>query len=270
MAQNEDEYELCAPEFEFFGPAISRRTRQVRIVAMVSLAAHRSSSIGFVGRRFCCNQGRPFVGILLAHRRLLSSNLRIQNQMCGPTKPYSWSRRPTSFLHCFLPCGGVDFGKFRAYRKHRSQKIASLLTSAVKRSWSEQATDSGGTSCEPQVKKRRKPRKVLAYRTENGDLEHIKPTESAWYLLYVIGPDLEDPKFHSTFRDRFRLPYHCYRQLVDEAKERDWFPRWSGIDCCGSPATPLDLLVLGSLRYLGRGWTFDDLVETTAVSFDCP
>lgn len=29
---------------------------------------------------------------------------------------------------------------------------------------------------------------------------------------------------------------------------------------------PLDLLVLGSLRYLGRGWTFDDLEESTGIS----
>ena len=29
---------------------------------------------------------------------------------------------------------------------------------------------------------------------------------------------------------------------------------------------PLELLVLGSLRYLGRGWTFDDLEEATGIS----
>ena len=28
----------------------------------------------------------------------------------------------------------------------------------------------------------------------------------------------------------------------------------------------LGLLLLGSLRYLGRGWTFDDLEETTGIS----
>ena len=29
---------------------------------------------------------------------------------------------------------------------------------------------------------------------------------------------------------------------------------------------PLELLVLGSLHYLGRGWTFDDLDEATGIS----
>jgi hypothetical protein len=31
-------------------------------------------------------------------------------------------------------------------------------------------------------------------------------------------------------------------------------------------ASPIELLVLGSLRYLGRGWTFDDVEENTAIS----
>jgi hypothetical protein len=30
----------------------------------------------------------------------------------------------------------------------------------------------------------------------------------------------------------------------------------------------LELLLLGSLQYLGRGWTFDDLEETTAISLE--
>ncbi len=30
----------------------------------------------------------------------------------------------------------------------------------------------------------------------------------------------------------------------------------------------MELLLLGSLRYLGRGWTFDDLEEATAISFE--
>jgi hypothetical protein len=31
---------------------------------------------------------------------------------------------------------------------------------------------------------------------------------------------------------------------------------------------PLELLLLGSLRYVGRGWTFDDIEEATKVSCD--
>ena len=31
-------------------------------------------------------------------------------------------------------------------------------------------------------------------------------------------------------------------------------------------SSPIELLVLGSLRYLGRRWTFDDIEEQTAIS----
>ncbi len=31
-------------------------------------------------------------------------------------------------------------------------------------------------------------------------------------------------------------------------------------------SSPIELLVLGVLRYLGRGWTFDDICESTCIS----
>jgi hypothetical protein len=34
----------------------------------------------------------------------------------------------------------------------------------------------------------------------------------------------------------------------------------------GLAASPMELLLLGSLRYLGRGWSFDDLEESTSIS----
>mmetsp|Transcript_22844 Transcript_22844/g.49849 ORF Transcript_22844/g.49849 Transcript_22844/m.49849 type:complete len:89 (+) Transcript_22844:2536-2802(+) len=40
-------------------------------------------------------------------------------------------------------------------------------------------------------------------------------------------------------------------------------------ECVGKESTPLELLMLGSLRYIGHGWTFDDLEESTDNSFIC-
>ena len=55
------------------------------------------------------------------------------------------------------------------------------------------------------------------------------------------------------------MPYDSYLQLVEDARENDWFPRWTGKDCTGKESSPLELLILGALRYLGRGFTFDDI-----------
>ena len=40
------------------------------------------------------------------------------------------------------------------------------------------------------------------------------------------------------------------------------------IGCQNKKYSPIELLVLGALRYLGRGWTFYDLEESTAVSLE--
>lgn len=52
------------------------------------------------------------------------------------------------------------------------------------------------------------------------------------------------------------------------AEEDALFRRWreGAVDAIGQPAAPLALLILCVLRYLGRGWTLDDLSENTGIS----
>jgi hypothetical protein len=119
---------------------------------------------------------------------------------------------------------------------------------------------------EPPVKKKRRAKCVMARRTDSGELERIKSTESFWYSYYIQNPLQEDNKFLTKFRGRFPLPYSQFEELVADCRTSDLFKRWQGCDALGRPSTPMELLVLGSLRYLGRGWTFDDIEESTAVS----
>jgi len=90
------------------------------------------------------------------------------------------------------------------------------------------------------------------------------PQDSMWWKLYVEHPDLQSTKFNRNFRRRFRLPYSEFVQLVKDAKDGAWFPRWMKKNC----KAPLELLILSALRYLGRGWTFDDLEENTMISVE--
>ena len=57
-------------------------------------------------------------------------------------------------------------------------------------------------------------------------------------------------------------------EIVGWVTESNLFIRWKNSDCVGLSPSPLSLLVLGTLRYLGRGWTFDDLSESTGISED--
>ncbi|KAG7354898.1 hypothetical protein IV203_004254 [Nitzschia inconspicua] len=73
--------------------------------------------------------------------------------------------------------------------------------------------------------------------------------------------------FHSKFRRRFRLPSDQYRELVEmctadsmKGGGTSLFKRWrpgKKAALTGKPAAPLELLVLTTLRYLGRDYTSD-------------
>ncbi|MGK3733523.1 MAG: hypothetical protein ACI8RD_002724 [Bacillariaceae sp.] len=71
-----------------------------------------------------------------------------------------------------------------------------------------------------------------------------------------------------TFRKRFQLPHKQFLGLLAEIELAEHFTRWAkgSKDCYNEPASPLSLLLLGALRYLGRGWTFDDIEEATAIN----
>ena len=117
----------------------------------------------------------------------------------------------------------------------------------------------------PTKKKRRKKSPILARKTEDGELEEILPTESLWYIIYISNPNTTCKRFQQKFRRRFRMPYSSFLGLVANAKSGNWFPSWMGASCSNRLSSPLGLMILGSLRYLGRGWTFDDCEEATAV-----
>jgi len=121
----------------------------------------------------------------------------------------------------------------------------------------------------PTAKKKRTPRGVLAWKgTEDGPLEIILPEDSLWYKAYVSNFLMLEPEssMAKKFRERFRLPYPNFLQLVVSVSESELFDRWCGHNSNNKQASSIELLVLGSLRYLGRGWTFDNIEENTAIS----
>lgn len=91
--------------------------------------------------------------------------------------------------------------------------------------------------------------------------------ESEWYRRYVSQVGWFKNKRHfDQFRRRFRMPYNEFKGLVKLARDQNWFPTYERMNACRQPGIPLDLFILGALRYLGRGWTFDDIAEATGVS----
>ena len=64
------------------------------------------------------------------------------------------------------------------------------------------------------------------------------------------------------------MSYKSFLRHVHEVQQCNLFKQWSvgSRDALGNASTPLQILVLGALRYLGRAITFDELEEHTGVS----
>lgn len=113
---------------------------------------------------------------------------------------------------------------------------------------------------EPKLKKRR----------DNEGYDPSNARHSNWYKCYVgekhvlcLNPS---KKRGRKFRRRFRMTMTSFLGFIKIIREENWFPECEKRNALGQIGIPLELLVLGSLRYLGRGWTFDDLEEATGIS----
>ena len=66
------------------------------------------------------------------------------------------------------------------------------------------------------------------------------------------------------------MPYSTFLDLVTECKKSSHLKRWGGSNTVhyhnGPTIIPMELLVLGTIRCLGRGWTMDVMQENTAIS----
>lgn len=94
------------------------------------------------------------------------------------------------------------------------------------------------------------------------------PYTTTWFQNYVAegGGSFSDVghRDHALFRDRFRVPYSKFEEMVDECRSYGWWKERP--DAVGNPGSPIELLMLGVLRILGRGWVFDDIYEATRIS----
>jgi DDE superfamily endonuclease len=174
--------------------------------------------------------------------------------------------RPSSLLACVGRDGRtVDGARYRDYIARRCELNELLLKVSLQ-------TMNQGEKVKKQPKKPRTRRSCKAltpyYFNAKGEKILLRPRQTYWYMMYVMNPALDNVKFIQKFRRRFRMSYSAYAGLVERVMEDELFQRWHPTkrNRNGNVASPIELLLLGALRYLGRGLTFDDLEEYTAIS----
>mmetsp|Transcript_15157 Transcript_15157/g.21613 ORF Transcript_15157/g.21613 Transcript_15157/m.21613 type:complete len:311 (+) Transcript_15157:55-987(+) len=171
---------------------------------------------------------------------------------------------PQSILECFDDVGNIDHERVLQYHKYLRDK--------GKRKLREMQDAAVHSPSSPKPKAKRAPRGVMQYYDADSDeVLTLHWSTSAWYICYVSQPAIGGTNFSKKFRNKFRLPFDLFGELVEKVQHNeDSFP--TRFRANGGPnrkhhpeVTPIALLVLGALRVLGRGTIFDSLTETTYV-----
>ena len=177
---------------------------------------------------------------------------------------------PRSILDCVDEDGEVDMEMVLFVQRSQMQQMdeldewAALLAEEEEAEAKESAaeTKSFATS---RSKRSVKKHNTLLYRDTDGTVKPLTWDKSLWYLNYIENPRPNDSKWNDKFRKRFRMPFEAFIELGIIAEASPKFERWKKKDAVGQRAAPTRLMLLGALRYIGRGWTFDDIEEATAI-----
>ena len=169
---------------------------------------------------------------------------------------------PLTLTDCLVN-GQIDTVRYTYYRRRKddiqnSNYIISNITSKKR------IFDALPTSKKLNTKRSVKRHKLLI-RDDDGQLIEQTLKDSHWYKLYVQNSP-RNTRIAKHFRLRFRLPYANFIALADDVEHDELFERWTRKDASGEEPSNIKLLVLGVMRYLGRGWTLDDIEECNGIS----
>ena len=193
--------------------------------------------------------------------------------------PWRGQRAPSCFYECYdadKQC--LDPKKYFLYRRARAEELEQrdwfkIIASCEFLAKQEQDLADKQQQKKPQCKRGKKrkfqpPEERIFRDPADDNIRSYGPRDTEWYRQYVLYPDVDNLKFRRKFQRRFRCSYLSFQKHLNEVKDSDLFKAWStgSRDVAGKQSSPIELLVLGALRYLGRGWCFDDLEEQTCIS----
>jgi len=180
----------------------------------------------------------------------------------------SISTIPLSLRDCFVN-GEVDIYRYWTYKRRKRRKMNNLLIldSIVKKTRKRTNIEMESKPINDRTPRSVKRHKLL-YRDDNGDLKEYTTSHTLWFLLYV-NQEPRNNRQRKLFRLRFRMPHTSFLELSHDLSNHEMFERWTSHDASNRKSSNIKMLLLGSLRYIGRGWTFDDIEEATCISREC-
>ena len=123
--------------------------------------------------------------------------------------------------------------------------------------------DNNVTASNKKARKRRSTKRYpIMCQADDRSLREAVFEDSTWFRSCVQQP-LVGKRLLKKIRQRFRITYSLFFSSCDEIKYHKLFDRWNTSDTVGKKASGIRLLLLGTLRHLGRERTFDDANEST-------
>lgn len=176
-----------------------------------------------------------------------------------------------SLIDCLDDEGEIEPERFAAFQRNVLQDMDEI-DEWVDLLHEEELTERGANQKEDaktvsSVRSKRtvKKRGTLLYRDTDGSVKTLSWDKSIWALNYLQNPQPNNSKWNEKFRKRFRMAYESFIELSIIVEGNPQFNRWKSKDAVGMKAAPIRLMLLGAFRYIGRGWTFDDIEEATGV-----
>ena len=171
---------------------------------------------------------------------------------------------PLTLQDCLVN-GKVDLARSIYYRRQQDYIVVDNLIVANAIRKKRKLTNSPDLT-KPRNKRSRSVKKhSLLVRNPDGSLRQLTSEDTLWFLLYCDGVP-QNNRLKRKFRNRFRMPHESFIELHDTIIDHEMFSLWKSNDAAGLKPSNTKLLLLGALRYIGRGWTFDDIEEATAIS----
>ncbi len=149
-----------------------------------------------------------------------------------------------SIASCLSPYGTFDVKKYPASLLARAHGRSAAILSNMLGGSESHAAFLEKHSKNSAFKKSCGMRCVLGQKdTEDGPLCVIAPEESVWYRAYVNNFLLDEPDLFMAkkFRNRFRLPYTSYKELLCIIQSDNRFECWCRQKWNGKKTSPVEL-----------------------------
>ena len=158
---------------------------------------------------------------------------------------------PLTLQDCVVN-GEIHLARYYYYRRRLDSNYQILQHQQNRRRMKRRGVTSDDAICKKRKIVRSVKKHILQVRNKDGSLRPLTPEDTLWHILYVANPPTST-RMLNLFRLRFRMPYSSFIELSNCILDHPIFERWTKTDAVGCKPSDVKLLLLGTLRYIGRG-----------------